>query len=436
LVDPAKVGSIDPVTHRVTFAPGSGVREGGELIATPAVADLTGDGRAEIVVGAQEQYVEPPNVGDGAAVLGLLAATGSAGNSRLYAVSPDGTYLPGWPARVALVQTELLPTIGGGVAMPAALGDVHPGLPGREIIASSAAGPLYVFDAAGAGVHGTGPGDADIPLFWTAGLGLEDADVFGANRNSNDLVASLMGFGGPSFGDLTGDGVADVAAPTAGLTRLIDLLVPDRQLPGDDQLSAWDGATRLPLAGSPRAVADLAFFVAPSIADLDGDGDAEAVAANGVYSISAYDGSGNSPPGWPKLTGGWAVGTPAIGDWDGDGTLEVAMTRRDGVVLVWRTAGRGEPAWGAWGCDQHHSGSCVAQVEPPPEPTTTTTTPTPTTSTPAPTEQAAVAADGESTTGSLPITGRSIWLLVAVGLACLALGLTLRSLSRRRASAR
>ncbi|MEZ5269076.1 MAG: hypothetical protein R2789_11110 [Microthrixaceae bacterium] len=25
------------------------------------------------------------------------------------------------------------------------------------------------------------------------------------------------------------------------------------------------------------------------------------------------------PTGWPKLTGGWTIGTPAMGDWDGDG---------------------------------------------------------------------------------------------------------------------
>ncbi len=90
VVDPAKVEAVDPSSDHVTFVGGSGVREGGELIATPAVADLDGDGRAEIVVGAQEEYVEPPNIGDGAAVLGLLGATGTAGNSRLYVFSPDG----------------------------------------------------------------------------------------------------------------------------------------------------------------------------------------------------------------------------------------------------------------------------------------------------------------------------------------------------------
>lgn len=430
IVDPAKVTSVDAATHRVTFAPGSGVREGGELIATPAVADLTGDGRVEIVIGGQEQYVEPPNVGDGTAVLGLLGVTGSAGNSRLHAISPDGASLPGWPAKIALVQTELLPTIGGGIAMPAAIGDVDPAHVGLEIMVASAAGPLYVLDSAGDSIYGTGAGGADIPLFWSAGIGLEDADQFGPNRNSNDLVASLIGFGGPSFGDLTGDGVADITAPMAGLSRLLDLLAPDSQLPSDDQLSAWDGASRLPLAGSPQSVADIAFFVAPAIADLDGDGDNEMIAANSTYTISAFDGTGAAPAGWPKLTGGWAVGTPAVGDWDGDGTLEVAMPRRDGVVLVWHTAGTDDASWSTWGCDQFHSGACVAQAEapppPPPESTTTTAPPAPTTSPPAEVEAAA-----EATSGRLPTTGSSILPLVLIALACIAIGLTLTRARRR-----
>ena len=309
-------------------------------VATPTLADLDGDGHPEIIVGGQEEYVEPINIGDGADVLALLGLTGSAGNSRLYAVSPTGrlatasppspvqpdaqAYLPGWPARIAMVKTDLLPTIGDGVAMPVAVGDVVPAHPGPEVAVTSAAGPFYVLGADGKSVYGS-TAAGDLPLLWAGGVTLAHAGDFGANRNSNDLVASLSGFGGPSVADLDGDGAKDVVAPTAGLTRLVDLNAPDRQLPSDDQLSGWSGTTRLALPGSPQAVADLAFFVQPSVVDVDGDGRPEMVAGNSTYTISAFAADGSAPPGWPKLTGGWTLGSAVVGDWDGDGHNEVVQ---------------------------------------------------------------------------------------------------------------
>lgn len=371
VVDPAKVGAVDPVTHRVTFAAGSNVREGGELIATPALADLTGDGRPEIVVGAQEEYEEPINIGSGADVIALIDAVGGIGNSRLYAISSRGTnanyadrsaahpdddaYLPGWPFALGMLQLESLPTIGDGVSAQAAIGDVHPS-PGREIVAAAAVGPLYVLNAAGQSVFGTASGKA-LPLAWAGGVAGQNNSLFGASRNSNDIVASIVAFGGPSIGPLDGDARADVTAPTAGLTRLVDVLGPDMQLPNDDHLMAWRSDTGTALPGFPRATPDLAFFVQPVIADIDGDGANETIAGNGVYTLSAYDAGGSPPSGWPKLTGGWLVGSPGVGDWDGDGRAELAVVRRDGVLIVWRTRApaRGIP-WARYGGGGRNAG--------------------------------------------------------------------------------
>ena len=83
----------------------------------------------------------------------------------------------------------------------------------------------------------------------------------------------------------------------------------------------------------------MAFFVSPAIADLDGDGVNEIVAGNGLYTLGAHNRDGARPAGWPKLTGGWLVGTPGLGDWSGDGHAEIAVVRRDGVLMVWRTQG-------------------------------------------------------------------------------------------------
>jgi hypothetical protein len=242
--------------------------------------------------------------------------------------------------------------------MQAAIGDVAPDHPGPEIVTASAAGPVMVLGTDGRSVYGSTDA-GDLPLLWSAGLSLQDKDLWGAHRTSEDLIASTVAFGGPSIGPLDGGSSPDIAANTAGLTRLIDTLASDLQLPNDDQLSAWDGATRLPLSGSPQATADLAFFVAPAIGDIDGDGDNEMIAGNGVYLVDAFDGAGHPAPGWPKLTGGWNLGTPAVGNWVGDKGLEVAQVTRDGRLYVWHGTGRTPAVWARAGCDQTNSGACA-----------------------------------------------------------------------------
>ncbi len=342
-------------------------------MATPALADLTGDGRPEIIVGAQEQYRETVNAGSGDDVLGLLELAGSAGNARLYAVSSAGTgaeypdssdahpdeqsYLPGWPFAIPQLVLDVLPTIGDGVSAQVAVGDVFAADPGVEIVAASSAGPLYVLNELGESVYGSVDGK-DVPAVWAAGLSLQNAGEFGALRNSDDIVASLVGFGGPSIGRLDG-AEASPLAPTLGFSRLLDLLASDLQPPNDDHLTAWDGDTGRPLEGFPQATSDLAFFVTPAVADLDGDGSNEAIAGGGLYLADAFEADGSRPAGWPKLTGGWLVGTPGLGDADSDGLAEIAVARRDGVVLVWETGASTASLteWPRFGHDSRNTGA-------------------------------------------------------------------------------
>ena len=57
VVDPSKVASVDSQTHAVSFNSNAGeALNQGAIIVTPAVGDLTGDGRPEIVVGTNEEY--------------------------------------------------------------------------------------------------------------------------------------------------------------------------------------------------------------------------------------------------------------------------------------------------------------------------------------------------------------------------------------------
>ena len=394
VVDPNTPTAVDPTSHKVTFDPTTNPREGGDLVATPTLADLDGDGHVDIVIGAQEEYRGDPGIGGaGKDMVSLLSSATSPGTSRVYAISSKGTtagpapagsanpdagaYLPGWPVAVPMIQTEALPTIGDGVVMPAVVGDLVPSNPGPEVAVASATGPLMVFEADGTPTYGSDSAGA-IPPVWAAGLGNPRASQFGAQRNSNDISATLVAFAGPALGDLSGDGSTDLAVPSLGLTRLLDINLDDDQLPNDDQVMAWNGADGTVLSGFPQTISDMSFFVQPSIGDVDGDGKAEVVSGNGVYTLNAFSPDGKSPSGWPKLTGGWSVGTPAIGDWDGDGSMEVAQVRRDGTLLVWHTGSKTDPEWSSFNCNNANTGEltadCGNSAVVPPEPTTTTTT--------------------------------------------------------------
>jgi hypothetical protein len=170
----------------------------------------------------------------------------------------------------------------------------------------------------------------------------------------------VSAFGGPAIGDLTGDLRPEVASPTVGIAQAADQLLPGLQ-PGDTQLMAWDPRTRAPIAGFPHKTRDLGFFVTPAIVDVDGDGKAEVVAGNGVSLVDATNANGIDAPGWPKVMGGWEVGTPAFGDPVGGSTAQMAIARRDGVVMVWRTKAPTSSlgGWSRFGHDGRNSGSTL-----------------------------------------------------------------------------
>ena len=381
LKDPAKVQSIDPVTNEVTLKSNARAEIGTKIVTPASLGDIDGDGRLDVVVGVNEEYAERPNAVFNNLTINLYRAAGvlDSGNGRVYALFHDGTmhgvqpidhgwnpaaFMPGWPAKLAILQLGLLPTVGSGINGPPALADLDKD--GRdEVAVFSFLGPVYIFDGLGRSFLGdVQPG---IPRTL-------EVDTFGPQSNSVDAPA-YPALGGGVFAEMAGaGGGVQFVAPTAGLGKLIDSNLVAHQTPADNQLAVWDvaGADGTAASGQfrpafPRVVNDLQFLTAPSVADIDGDGLPEALEGSGVYDLHAINVNGVEPAGWPKLTGGWVVATPAVGDIDGDGRLEVVTITREGWLFIWQTtAGECSPTpWRKAHHDEWSTGNYHTDARPP-----------------------------------------------------------------------
>ncbi len=264
------------------------------ILGTPVAADLTGDGRPEIIVGTSEVCARPKPAS------GRLYALHPEGN-----LHPNGAFVPGFP--VAIDPNPL------GVSIP--LPPLTTGIPGSPVAAR--VGDEVVISC------GTFLGPIACVYVHTA---------TGAVRTEN--LSTLLDFSAAASAAFsrTNDGELLFAlpmvtiGPTAGhgLVRFINhvlLFRPER--------------SRFPV--KIVDLEDYAFLANPSFVDVDGDGSQEVVIGSGGYFIHAYTFQGAEPEGWPKFTYGWHMASPAFGDIDGDGSLEMVAPVREGRIFAWNT---------------------------------------------------------------------------------------------------
>jgi len=297
---------------------------GGEIIATPAVADLDGDGDLEIVSGSSEVYGngsnDPANPVTGlvSGVRGLVGNILSGvlgGTSRLYTLEDDGSIRDGWPVSIAGVLPDILPLVGPNHAT--AVADIS-GDGNDQILASITTGDLRLFN---------GDGSVARTFSNTLALGQNTDPIKVFNLFEYPVVGDINGFGGP-----------EVAKGGIGTLGVLNLLLVGQNLPFNHVMQAWNTRIGNYLPAFPKKTDDFQLLSTPTIADVDGTdgGPRQIIFGTGLYLIHAYSGrNGDDAPDFPKLTGGWIFNVPAIGDIDNDGKLELAAGTREGYRFVW-----------------------------------------------------------------------------------------------------
>ncbi len=350
------------------------------VIGAPTLYDLTGDGKLEVVVAAMDSRIyawddggellsgypfeacHPENCGiEGARIITSVTIgdvdgdgdpdLGFGTNETLY----DGRYsithlydagsqeaLPGWPRTGAGLVSEaaLLPVIAWGHPASLAFADLE------------GDGDLEMLDAVMLGQPGVldHEGNEVLEMAYTA-------DSYGEDSHTSEPSFASMS-NNPSFGDLDKDGVPDPFMGGSGTYGLV-ALAATTHIDFQQVLGGWSGATGEFFKGWPRQVEDLQFFLAPAVADLDGDTIPEVIYGSGGGVVHAWNALGHIPDGWPKFTGQWILGSAAIGDLDGDGYLDVVTVTRDGYLFAWRTKGRADQAieWSGMHHDAQNTGN-------------------------------------------------------------------------------
>ena len=374
-------GEVNPAGSWPAPAPPG--RVNGVLQASPAMGDVDGDGRLEVVAYTDSGAVycwnddgTPVAAADSAGQVLFLGAAGRPtppvvpadldgdGTDEVYAATLAG-HLVGYDLSGGALATNFSKPLLGSVAVDSlfptlAFGDLNDDGLLDGLVAYQHGDSVHIqrFNAQGRRILRIGHA-MDEPESGTVFVGIADMDRTPGVNDSEILLATEGGWmalldrdgammngwplrvdapigGAPAFGDVDGDGLLEIAVPSGeGTCHLFNY--NGTHPPGwPIQIETVDPPpTGLPLPGA-------------AIADVDGDGRQDVVLGAPDFTVRAYSGSGILLEAFPIPVGGPMASVPAVADADGDGRMELFARCTDGRVYAWTTGGfasRTNPAW-------------------------------------------------------------------------------------------
>ncbi|MDF1565594.1 MAG: hypothetical protein P1V51_21330 [Deltaproteobacteria bacterium] len=272
----------------------------------PALVDVDGDGRLEVMVSAGSE-------------LHLLDARGE---SRYGFPLRGDADLVGAPAMVRTAEGAMVLVISaaGSVIVVDGNGKAVPGFPLRELGRPSGGGALFDLD---------GDGRPEV--------------VFATREGKLHALHTDGRRGGKPLGGFPVKLATELSSPPtfADLGRLEARRVV--LIGGSDgAVHAVDGAGRILEAFRPSSRFEVK--AAPVSGDVEGDGEAEVAFGSGDFKVYLAGADGALRPGFPVATGYRIRAAPALVDLDGDGRLELVFASGDGKIYA--LDARGKPVKG------------------------------------------------------------------------------------------